>query len=1009
MSDRMTPISFEKLINQIITEKKNKGSVFGVRIPFVARQDHFLQLSDEKMETPFGPAAGPHTQLAQNLIAAYYAGARFFELKTVQKIDGEDLPVSKPCIKAEDEGYNVEWSTELTVQQAFEEYVKAWFAIKLIAKEFGLGSMEGFVFNMSVGYDLEGIQLKKIDDFVEGLKDASETTVFKECKEYTLGHLNLFEDISREDVESISAKVCHSITLSTLHGCPPQEIERIATYLLKEKHLNTFIKLNPTLLGYEFARKTLDDMGYDYMIFSDFHFKDDLQYVDAIPMLKRLMKQAEDMGLQFGVKITNTFPVDITEGELPGGEMYMSGRSLYPLSISLAAKLSQEFNGELRISYSGGADFHNVKKIYEAGIWPITMATTLLKPGGYQRFSQMGELFFEGHENYLPYSGVDAEAVVAMAKAARRDKRHKKSPKPLPTRKTDEKVPLLDCFMAPCREGCPIHQDITAYMELVSKGEYAKALYVIMEKNPLPYITGTICTHRCMSRCTRNFYEDAVHIRKMKLRAARGGYDTVLAGHVRGNKDRGQVAIIGAGPAGISAAYFLARAGADVTLFEKKEVPGGTVRHVIPEFRISAEDVMKDIAFIERLGVKIETNTPIASVDELQEKGFQKIVVAIGAAKEESLSLKSGVAINALTFLEDFKNTEGDMDIGAQVVVVGGGNTAMDTARAAIRVNGVEKVSLIYRRTKRYMPADEEELMFAMEEGIEFMELLAPVAFNESILLCHKMELGEPDTSGRRTPIATGEVVEIPADIVIAAIGEKVDEAFYQKSRFLMTEKGTPAVDTKTLQSSIPGVYVIGDGLRGPSTVVETIADATKAVEAILGEKLARDVDEDKSLADIYAKRGIICDSKDTDICSTTTEQRAKAEYERCLSCFAVCENCVEVCPNRANISVRVPGKEKSQIIHIDKKCNECGNCETFCPYASAPYLDKFTLFDTITDFENSKNQGFVFTDINKRIFKMRIDDNIFEVEGFNGMPGVDSQLITLIEAVYKEDFYIGG
>lgn len=160
MGDKMIPIPFWKLMNMILNEKK-KGSVFGVRTPFIAKQNQTLPLFSEKMETPFGPAAGPHTQLAQNIVAAYYAGARFFELKTVQKIDGEDLPVSKPCILADDEGYNVEWSTELTVSQAFEEYVKAWFAIKLIAKEYGIGQMDGFIFNMSVGYDLEGIQTKK--------------------------------------------------------------------------------------------------------------------------------------------------------------------------------------------------------------------------------------------------------------------------------------------------------------------------------------------------------------------------------------------------------------------------------------------------------------------------------------------------------------------------------------------------------------------------------------------------------------------------------------------------------------------------------------------------------------------------------------------------------------------------------------------------------------------------------------------------------------------------------
>lgn len=1007
MGDRMTPIPFEKIMTQLLEEKRQQGSIFGVRSLFVAKQNHTLSLFGEKMEMPFGPAAGPHTQLAQNLIAAYAAGARFFELKTVQKLDGEDLPVSKPCIKADDEGYNVEWSTELTVQQAFEEYVKAWFAIRLMAKEFGIGAMNGFIFNMSVGYDLDGIKLPKIDDFIENLKDASNTPIFKECKEFALGHLELFTDITTEDVEAISPHICTSATLSTLHGCPPQEIERIADYLMREKHLHTFIKCNPTLLGYEFARRTLDDMGYDYVSFGAFHFQDDLQYEDAVPMLKRLMSLAEAEKLQFGVKITNTFPVDIKAGELPGEEMYMSGRALYPLSIALAAKLSEEFDGKLRISYSGGADYHNIKKIFDTGVWPITMATTLLKPGGYQRLKQIGEVFSEGREGYPADTCIDVEKIKLLAKNARRDKFHRKAVKPPVSRKLERKVPLIDCFTAPCREGCPIHQDITAYMELVSRGEYAKALYVIMEKNPLPYITGTICAHRCMSKCTRNDYEEPVHIRKMKLRAARGGYDTVLAGHTEGTRDKGRVAIVGAGPAGISAAYFLARAGMDVTIFERKEVPGGVVRHVIPEFRIAAEDVMKDVAFIEKLGVHIEVNTPIHTIEELKEQGFKKMIVAIGACKEGILPLKTGSAISAVTFLEDFKNTEGNMDIGHEVVVVGGGNTAMDTARAAIRVEGVEKVTLIYRRTKRYMPADEEELLLAMEEGVEFMELLTPVSYEHEVLTCHRMELGEPDASGRRVPVETEDEIEIPADVVIGAVGEHLDDDFYQKNNIMMTYGGKPAVDADTLQSSLQGVYIIGDGRGGPATVVEAIADAAKASEAILSERLARDVNEDKDLQAIYEKRGIICDSIDGTVNTTTTEQRAKAEYERCLSCFAVCESCVEVCPNRANVSIRVPGKEKSQILHIDQRCNECGNCRTFCPYDSAPYLDKLTLFATEADFENSKNQGFVLLDPEKQTYKIRLSEHIYTIEGFDGDSHVDPQLLNLIATTYKNHQYL--
>ncbi|HOO27460.1 MAG TPA: putative selenate reductase subunit YgfK, partial [Lachnospiraceae bacterium] len=617
MGDKMTPLSFEQLLNWIFGEKEAGGAVFGLHGSYFAEKERRLSLFGEMLETPFGPAAGPHTQLAQNLAAAYYAGGRFFELKTVQKLDGDDLPVSKPCIMADDEGYNVEWSTELYVPQAFEEYVKAWFLMHLMAKEFGLGASDGFIFNMSVGYDLDGIKTKKIDDFIEGLKDASDTPVFKECMEYALRHTELFSNVSKEDIEQIPAEICSSITLSTLHGCPPQEIERIATYLLTQKQLHTFIKCNPTLLGYEFARKTLDKMGYDYVSFTDFHFKDDLQYEDAVPMLTRLMSLASEKGLEFGVKITNTFPVDIKAGELPGEEMYMSGRALYPLSIALAAKLSEEFDGRLRISYSGGADIHNIEQIVDAGIWPVTMATTALKPGGYARFIQIAKAFHG--KQFSSFAGVDVKKAKVLAEAAVFDKHHRKPVKPHQNRKLKKELPLFDCFVAPCQEECPIHQDVMTYMRLVEQGEYQKALEVIMEKNPLPFTTGTICSHRCMSSCTRNFYDDPVRIRQMKLIAAENGYDRILENLTAKTMDKaaGKIAVVGGGPAGISASYFFAGAGFAVTMFCNKETPGGVARFVIPEFRITGDAIEKDISFIKKLGVEIREMTKITSLDEL--------------------------------------------------------------------------------------------------------------------------------------------------------------------------------------------------------------------------------------------------------------------------------------------------------------------------------------------------------------------------------------------------------
>lgn len=648
MSDRMTSIPFGKLMNWVLTEAPT-GTIFGVHHHVQADPERTYHIFDRPLEMPFGPAAGPHTQLAQNIAAGYVAGARFFELKTVQKIDGEDLPVPKPCIKADDECYNVEWSTELTVPKALEEYIKAWFLVHVMAVEYGLGSPDGMQFNMSVGYDLAGIQTAKIDSFIENLKDASHTAAFADCKAWLLAHLDRFQKLRREDVEVIPAAICNSVTVSTMHGCPPDEIERIARYLLKEKHLNTFVKCNPTLLGYDFVRHCMDDLGYGHMVFDDSHFKADLQYEDAVPMLKRLQETGRAEGLVFGVKLTNTFPVDITRHELPGTEMYMSGKPLFFLAMNVAKKLSEAFGGTLPISYSGGADAHNIGDIVQTGIWPVTVATTLLKPGGYERFAQLAQRF-EGKMGQS-FTRVNVDALDALLTKAKGDAHYARLDPKAQQRKNDQALPMMDCFMAPCSQTCPIHQDIPAYMDLVAAGKYDQALQIILEKNPLPFTTGTVCYHTCMNSCTRNFCDDPVEIRRNKLIAAEKGYADVMTALQAAPSNGKKAAVIGAGPAGLSAAYFLARGGFDVTVFDKNDEPGGLVRTFLCEKKgqISPEAIDRDVALIEKMGVHLVVGKAIASLDELQ--GYDVILAACGV--KGKIGDTPASAIDGLTIIGD--------------------------------------------------------------------------------------------------------------------------------------------------------------------------------------------------------------------------------------------------------------------------------------------------------------------------------------------------------------------
>ena len=969
MSEKMYPIPFKSLMNWVVTEYANCGEIFGVRKAYHATGKS-LPIFGERIETPFGPAAGPNSQLAQNIIAAYMTGARFFEVKTVQKMDGADLAacVPRPCILANDEGYNQEWSTELTIPQAMDEYIKAWCALKVLSKVYGLGDPNGFVFNMSVGYDLEGIKGDKVNTYIEGMKDANKTAIFGECKAVLK---ELFPEESAY-IDAIDPRVSRSVTVSTLHGCPPDEIERIASYLITEKQLHTFVKCNPTILGYETARRTLDSMGYDYIVFDEHHFNEDLQWADAVPMFERLQALADSKGLEFGLKLSNTFPVDTTRGELPNDEMYMSGRSLFPLTIEMCHRISRQFQGKMRISFAGGAEYFNCDKLFAAGIWPITVATTILKPGGYNRLLQMVEKV--EHMTYKPFCGTDTQAICEMSTASHTDVHHVKPIKPLPSRKSEKNVPWIDCFSAPCKGGCPIAQDIPEYLELVNKGLYGPALKLITEKNPLPFLTGTICAHRCQNKCSRNFYEESVHIRDAKLVAAKNGYSAVMANIRPTEKISGKkAAIIGGGPTGIA-----------VTIFEREKELGGVPRHVIPSFRIANETIAKDIAMMEKYGVEVKCGAPAPSVDELKKQGYTHILFAVGAWKPGKLDIAGDVA-GAIQWMKGVK--AGNISVAGNIAVIGGGNTAMDAARLAKR-SGAKNVTLVYRRTRKYMPADEHELALALADGVTFAELAAPVKQADGVLTCEKMVLGEADASGRRSPVGSGEFFEIPCDLVISAVGEQVDDALMTANGIELDKKGRPAFKT-----NIEGVYAAGDATRGPATVVEGIADAAAFAAEVIGAPHTYEIPGQAyvTIADAAAKKGTL----------------KMAEYpchegQRCLQCKTVCENCVDSCPNRANVAIAM-ADGKHQIVHVDKMCNECGNCTQFCPYSSEPCHDKFTLFQTAEDMVDSHNAGVLFLGGDKvrvRTFGEPKDYDLSDAK--NGLPADLETLIVTMRDKYS-------
>ena len=288
------------------------------------------------------------------------------------------------------------------------------------------------------------------------------------------------------------------------------------------------------------------------------------------------------------------------------------------------------------------------------------------------------------------------------------------------------------------------------------------------------------------------------------------------------------------------------------------------------------------------------------------------------------------------------------------------------------------------------MPADAEELELAMADGVQFLELVSPVEQRDGLLVCRKMKLGEPDASGRRAPVETGETVEIPCDTVISAVGEKVDGDVLAAFGVQVNEKGRPGFKTNA-----QGVYAAGDALRGPATVVEGIADAAAFAEEVLGRawETAIPAEAIPDRAACIAKKGVLCES-------------AKREGDRCLSCDTVCQACADVCPNRANVVVELPDG-RHQILHVDRMCNECGNCAVFCPYDSAPYKEKFTLFHDRAGFDESQeNQGFLPLEGSRVLVRLNGRVEEIDLDGTNDLPADIASLIYTVLTKYR---YLAG
>ena len=482
---------------------------------------------------------------------------------------------------------------------------------------------------------------------------------------------------------------------------------------------------------------------------------------------------------------------------------------------------------------------------------------------------------------------------------------------------------VLPSGTAPCKAACPAHIPVQGYLKLAAQGRYTEALELIKTENPFPAVCGRICNKRCEAECTRGDVDEAVAIDEVKrfiadhdMREATRFVPKMV--NQIGRPYAEKIAVIGAGPAGMSCAYYLAQKGYPVTVFDRNPVPGGMLTLGIPSFRLEKDVLNAEIDILKEMGVEFRCGVEVGkdvTIQQLRDEGYKGFYLAIGAQKSAKLRIPGeeleGV-LGGVDFLREV-NLGNKPDIGRRCAVIGGGNVAMDVCRSAVRL-GAEETYVFYRRSEAEMPADPEEVREAMEEGVKFRFLSAPVEIigtdgRVSAVKIEKMELGEPDERGRRKPVGTGEFEIVEIDSVIGAVGQTVDWGTLDVGALKTTKKNTAEADSLTYQTAQPDIFVGGDCYTGPKFAIDAIAAGKEAAISLHryvhpGQTLTagRDRREYRALDKEHAMIGVGGFDREhrqtpgynaakaktfADARVTFTEEQVRKECARCLGCGA--------------------------------------------------------------------------------------------------------------------------